>query len=146
VTMPADGVALRRFFTFLEMNGVTELGAIRTHYVSAYTELLTRSHSAPTAKQHLAAIRRLFDWLIVGQVIDQNPAAPVRGPRHVVKKATTTYAMSRLRQPGFFLQCRPMIVSLARKNARHVDGARQPQPPQVSPLVFRLPASLAQSA
>jgi site-specific recombinase XerC len=34
-------------------------------------------------------IRRLFDWLIVGQVIDQNPAAPVRGPTHVVKKGKT---------------------------------------------------------
>jgi integrase/recombinase XerD len=51
--------------------------------------LLTRKRSAPTVKQHLAAIRRLFDWLIVGQVLDQNPAAPVRGPRHIVKKGKT---------------------------------------------------------
>jgi site-specific recombinase XerD len=62
---------------------------IRTHHVSTYTEILTRNYSAPTVKQHLAAIRRLFDWLIVGQVIDQNPAAPVRGPTHVVKKGKT---------------------------------------------------------
>jgi len=26
----------------------------------------TRDRSAPTAKQHLAAIRHLFDWLVVG--------------------------------------------------------------------------------
>jgi site-specific recombinase XerD len=51
--------------------------------------LLTHSYSAPTVKQHLAAIRRLFDWLIVGQVVDQNAAAPVRGPTHVVKKGKT---------------------------------------------------------
>jgi integrase/recombinase XerD len=57
--------------------------------VSAYVELLTHSYTAPTVKQHLAAIRRLFDWLIVGQVIDQNPAAPVRGPSHIVKKGKT---------------------------------------------------------
>jgi hypothetical protein len=25
--------------------------------------MLTRGYSAPTVKQHLAAIRRLFDWL-----------------------------------------------------------------------------------
>ena len=31
----------------------------------------------------------LFDWLIVGQVIEQNPAAAVRGPKHVVKKGKT---------------------------------------------------------
>jgi integrase/recombinase XerD len=37
----------------------------------------------------MAAIRRLFDWLIVGQVIDQNPAALVRGPTPVVKKGKT---------------------------------------------------------
>jgi site-specific recombinase XerD len=63
------------------MNGVAELGAIRTHHV---IELLTHGYSAPTVKQHLAAIRRLFDWPIVGQVIDQNVAPPVRGPTHVV--------------------------------------------------------------
>jgi site-specific recombinase XerD len=88
-TRAAYGVAVRGFFTWLEMRGVTELGAIRTHHVSAYVELLTHSYSAPTVKQHLAAIRRLFDWLIVGQVIDQNPAAPVRGPTHIVKKGKT---------------------------------------------------------
>jgi site-specific recombinase XerD len=88
-TRAAYGVAVRGFFTWLEMRGVAELGAIRTHHVSTYIEGLTRSYSAPTVKQHLAAIRRLFDWLIVGQVVDQNPAAPVRGPSHIVKKGKT---------------------------------------------------------
>jgi hypothetical protein len=27
----------------------------------------------------------LFDWLVVGQVLPTNPAAAVRGPKHVVK-------------------------------------------------------------
>jgi integrase len=40
-------------------------------------------------KQHLAAIRMLFDWLVVGQVIAVNPASPVRGPKHSVKKGKT---------------------------------------------------------
>ena len=65
------------------------------HHVSAYIEILTRRYSAPTVKQHLAAIRRLFDWLIVGRVIDQNPAAPVRGPTHVVKKGKTPVLLAR---------------------------------------------------
>jgi site-specific recombinase XerD len=77
------GVAVRSFFAWLELQGLVELGEIRTHHVSTYTELLTRNYSAPTVKQRLAAIRKLFDWLIVGQVMDQNPAAPVRGPRHI---------------------------------------------------------------
>lgn len=88
-TRAAYGVAVRAFFDWLQMNGVAELGAIRTHHVSTYIELLTHGYSAPTVKQHLAAIRRLFDWLIVGQVVDQNAAAPVRGPTHVVKKGKT---------------------------------------------------------
>jgi site-specific recombinase XerD len=79
-------VAVRSFFRWLEARGVTELGAIRTHHVSAYVEVLTRRYKAPTVKQHLAAIRMLFDWLIVGQVVGQNPAAAVRGPKHLVKK------------------------------------------------------------
>ena len=41
----------------------------------------------PTVKQHLAAIRMLFDWLVVGQVLAVNPAHAVRGPKHVVSAA-----------------------------------------------------------
>ena len=50
---------------------------------------MTRTHAAPTAKQHLAAIRMLFDWLVVGQVLGYNPAAAIRGPKHVVKTGKT---------------------------------------------------------
>ena len=44
---------------------------------------------APTVKQHLAAIRMLGDWLVVSQVVPLNPAAAVRGPKHVVTKGAT---------------------------------------------------------
>ena len=40
-------------------------------------------------KQHLAAIRMLYDWLIIGQVSAINPAHAVRGPKHVVTKGLT---------------------------------------------------------
>ena len=40
-------------------------------------------------KLQLAALRMLFDWLIVGQVMPTNPASAVRGPKHVVKKGKT---------------------------------------------------------
>ena len=46
--------------------------------------------SKPTVKQHLAAIRMLFDWLVTGQVIPTNPAHAVRGPKHSVKKGKTS--------------------------------------------------------
>ena len=37
----------------------------------------------------LAAIRMLGDWLVVSQVLAVNPAAAVRGPKHVVTKGAT---------------------------------------------------------
>ena len=37
----------------------------------------------------MAAIRMLFDWMVVGQVMATNPAAPVRGPKYTVKKGKT---------------------------------------------------------
>ena len=40
-------------------------------------------------KQHLAALRMLFDWLVVGQVLSFNLASSVRGPKHVVKNGKT---------------------------------------------------------
>src|SRR5215471_12125789 len=43
----------------------------------------------PTVKQHLAALRMLFDWLVTGHVIETNPAHAVRSPRYVVTKGKT---------------------------------------------------------
>jgi len=45
--------------------------------------------SAPTVKLRLAAIRHLFDWLVIGQVVPHNPAASVRGPSHTTRKGKT---------------------------------------------------------
>ena len=42
-----------------------------------------------SVKQHLAALRMLFDWFVVGQVLPFNPAGSVRGPKQVVKKGKT---------------------------------------------------------
>lgn len=58
-------------------------------HVAAYIEDLQRTHSKPTVKQHLAALLMLFDWLVVGHVVEVNPAHSVRGPKHVVKKGKT---------------------------------------------------------
>ncbi len=58
-------------------------------HVATWIEAQTREVSAPTVKQRLAAIRHLFDWLVVGQVVPVNPAASVRGPQHIVKSGKT---------------------------------------------------------
>lgn len=57
--------------------------------VAAYIEELGTIRSKPTVKQHLAAIRMLFDWLVIGQVIPMNPASSVRGPKYVTKQGKT---------------------------------------------------------
>jgi integrase/recombinase XerD len=36
-------------------------------HVAAYIEQLGTPHAAPSVKQHLAAVRMLFDWLVVGR-------------------------------------------------------------------------------
>jgi integrase/recombinase XerD len=43
----------------------------------------------PSVKQHLAALRMLFDWLVVGHVLDINPAHAVRGPKYSQKRGKT---------------------------------------------------------
>ncbi len=36
-----------------------------------------------------AVLRMLFDWLVVGQVMATDPAAPIRCPKYTVKKGKT---------------------------------------------------------
>jgi site-specific recombinase XerC len=54
-----------------------------------HIEQLQKARSAPTAKLRLAALRHLFDWMVIGQIMPVNPAAAVRGPRHIVRRGKT---------------------------------------------------------
>lgn len=65
------------------------LQTIEPMIVAAYIEELTKTHAPQTVKQNLAAIRMLFDWLVIGQAVPFNPAAGVRGPRYSIKKGKT---------------------------------------------------------
>ena len=58
-------------------------------HVVDFVKELQGEFATPTVKQHLAALRMLFDWLVTGHVIDTNPAHAVRGPKYVVKKGKT---------------------------------------------------------
>ncbi|MBV9826088.1 MAG: tyrosine-type recombinase/integrase [Alphaproteobacteria bacterium] len=77
------------FFAWLEQHGVTELVDIEPLHVAAYVEALQDNAAKPTVKQHLAAVRMLFDWLVIGQILPTNPAHAVRGPKHVVRRGKT---------------------------------------------------------
>jgi site-specific recombinase XerD len=87
-TRRAYARACSRFFVWCEQRGLA-LAAIRPFDVAAYIEGLQQDHSAPGVKQQLAAVRMLFDWLVVGQIVPSNPASAVRGPKHVVKTGKT---------------------------------------------------------
>ena len=80
--------AVSRFLDWCDAYGLS-LEAIEPMAIAAYIEQLQTEHSAPTVKQHLAAIRIMFDWLVTGQVVPVNPASAVRGPKHVVKRGKT---------------------------------------------------------
>lgn len=87
-TRRAYGNAVADFFAWCERFRL-ELAGIQPVHVAAYVEQLGQEKAPPTVKQHLAAIRMLFDWLVIGQVVPINPATSVRGPKHVVDKGKT---------------------------------------------------------
>ena len=85
-TRAAYGRAVGQFLAWCAARGLG-LMAVSPLHVAAY--IRTHPGSAPTVKQHLAAIRMLGDWLVVSQVLPVNPAAAVRGPKHVVTTGAT---------------------------------------------------------
>lgn len=88
-TRRAYFVAVSQFSSWCEERKLV-LEQVQPIHVAGYIEQLMKIHSKPTVKQHLAAIRMLFDWLVTGQIIPSNPAHSVRGPKHSVKKGKTS--------------------------------------------------------
>ncbi len=87
-TRRAYARACSRFFAWCEDRGLTLAASGRSTWPPG-SRGCSRTHSAPGVKQQLAAVRMLFDWLVTGQVVPINPAAAVRGPKHVVKTGKT---------------------------------------------------------
>jgi site-specific recombinase XerD len=88
-TRQAYARAVSDFFHWCEGRGLRRLDTVQPVHVAGYIEQLGKSRAAPSVKQHLAAVRMLFDWLVVGQVVRSNPASVVRGPKHVIKRGKT---------------------------------------------------------
>src|SRR5262249_27636821 len=80
-----------RFFAWCEdrRTGIATLTDIEPIHVAAYIEMLMMDYEKPTVKQHLAAIRMCFDYLVTKGSIATNPAHAVRGPKHSVKRGKT---------------------------------------------------------
>jgi site-specific recombinase XerD len=87
-TRAAYARAASNFFGWCGRYGLT-LPAVQPVHVAAWVEGLGRSLSAPSVKQRLAAVRMLFDLLVVGKVVPHNPAASVRGSKHSAVKGKT---------------------------------------------------------
>lgn len=82
--------ACLRFFAWCDHHKIGEIADVEPLHVAAYVEALGKDFEKPTVKQHLAAIRMLFYWLVTGQIVATNPTHSVRGPKHVVKTGKTT--------------------------------------------------------
>lgn len=77
-----------RFADWCEFHHI-DLQDVELLNLSAYIEQMTHVYVAPTVKQHLAGIRMLFAWLVIGQIVVTNPASSVRGPKHYGKVGKT---------------------------------------------------------
>jgi hypothetical protein len=86
--------ATGQFFAWLEQHGIDELVGIEPLHVAAYIEQLQSAMAKPTVKQHLAAIRMLFDWLVVGQI-----PPPTRRTPCVARNTSSTAARHRCSPP-----------------------------------------------
>ncbi len=86
-TRAAYSRAVSQFFAWCDDHGLTSFEQLEPVVIAAYVE--QHPGSRPTVKQHLAALRMLFDWLVSGHVLDTNPAGSVRGPKHSAKRGKT---------------------------------------------------------
>jgi site-specific recombinase XerD len=85
-TRKAYARATRQFFEWCGGRGLA-LGDVGPNVAALYV----RSHDGAdaTVKQHLAALRKLYDWLVTEQVVQENPFSSVRGPKLVRNEGET---------------------------------------------------------
>jgi site-specific recombinase XerD len=115
--------AARRFAQWCETRGIRELAAVEPSHIATFIKQLQGKLTPPAVKQHLAALRMLFDWLVIGHVIDVNPAHAVRGPKYVVRKGKTSVLTAE--------EARELLdsIPLLRNTVRRRKGqAESPQP------------------
>ena len=114
--------AVRTFSGWCQSRKIGQLRQVEPMHIAAYLKVLQKEErSAPTIKQHLAALRMLFDWLVVGQILPVNPAHAVRGPKYVVKKGKTPVLASD--------EARALLDGIAvAKKIKREDGTETEQP------------------
>jgi len=88
---------LGSFFAFLEDGGRARIQDIGPLDVRAYLEVAKADGLSTTLKQHMAAIRMLFDHLVTGAVLEHNPALSVKAPRQKLGKGKTPVLTAEVR-------------------------------------------------
>ncbi|MBN4056416.1 tyrosine-type recombinase/integrase [Rhodothermus sp. AH-315-K08] len=78
--------AAGQFFAWCQTRGLA-LAAVAPVHVAAY--LKQRGGAVATIKQHRAALKMLFDHLVVGQIVSRNPVLEVKTPRQKLQKGKT---------------------------------------------------------
>lgn len=79
-TRTAYGRAVAAFMAWCDGRGL-ELDQVEPLHVAGYVEQLGRELAPASVKQHLAAVRRFWRYLLTGGVVKADPTAPVKGPR-----------------------------------------------------------------
>ena len=125
--------ATRRFAEWCDRRRISELADVQPVHVAAFVKELQSELSPPTVKQHLAALRMLFDWLVTGHILEANPAHAVRGPKYVAKKGKTPVLTAD--------EARELLDSIAIvKKKKNADGTETETP---DPLGLRDRALIA---
>ena len=86
-TRSAHRVAWRSFLAFCSARG-HELESVKAYHVGSWLDQHPGSRS--TQRQHLAAVRLLFDSLMMRGVVEYNPAARARPPRLIRESSHTS--------------------------------------------------------
>ncbi len=99
--------AVETFAAWCAERGLHNVAAITPMHVAAYVEQLGSIRSKPTVKQHLAAIRMLFDWLVTGHIMESNPGMQCEG-----RSTASGRARPPCSPPRRCTSCSPRLITL----------------------------------
>jgi integrase/recombinase XerD len=80
--------AVNRFSQWCALRNL-ELTKLNPVVIAGYIEELQQELGVTSVKQHLSAIRMLFDYLVTGHIVPFNPAQAVQAPRYSATEGKT---------------------------------------------------------
>ena len=112
-TRSAYRVAWRSFLAFCSARQL-ELENVKAYHVGAWLDQHPGSKS--TQRQHLAAVRLLFDHLMMRGVVEYNPAARVKPPK-LVRESSRTPVFEQAEIAAFLASIKPNTLKGIRDKA-----------------------------